>query len=187
MEQVIAQIGIKIRNLRKQQGLTVQDVAEKAEVSKGLISKIENNRTIPSLPVLLSIIDALDVPCNTFFGDIKGQPQVFYIHQRPSCYTFSKKENANVFHLLSKSFKASNIDFYLFTLDPNIIPKDTASKGFMMIYVLEGSAQYCLQDECVMVSAGDFLFFNAYITHKITSTSTPPPRFFVVHIQEEEK
>nr|WP_227256257.1 helix-turn-helix transcriptional regulator [Pedobacter sp. MR2016-19] len=51
-------------------GITVQELADKAEVSKGLISQIENSRTIPSLMVLMDIIKSLEIDLNSFFKDI---------------------------------------------------------------------------------------------------------------------
>ncbi|WP_370629788.1 helix-turn-helix domain-containing protein [Pedobacter sp. MR2016-19] len=60
----------KIKERRKELGITVQELADKAEVSKGLISQIENSRTIPSLMVLMDIIKSLEIDLNSFFKDI---------------------------------------------------------------------------------------------------------------------
>ena len=48
-------LGIKLREQRKIRRLTLRELAHRTNLSAGLISKIENFRTIPSLPVLLSI------------------------------------------------------------------------------------------------------------------------------------
>ena len=69
-EDMLIQISNKIKEIRKQKNITVQQLASKAEVSKGLISQIENNRTVPSLPVLMSIVQSLNMELNEFFKDI---------------------------------------------------------------------------------------------------------------------
>lgn len=73
-------ISNKIKDIRKQKNITVQELANKAEVSKGLLSQIENNRTVPSLPVLMNIIHSLNLDMNDFFKDIvapkKSAPKV---------------------------------------------------------------------------------------------------------------
>ena len=56
MEDYLIGIGKRIKKIRKEKQLTISDVATKASVSNGPISRIENGRTIPSLPVLLNII-----------------------------------------------------------------------------------------------------------------------------------
>ena len=67
MENSIYQkIGKRIRQIRIENKITLQDVSGEAGVSKSLLSKIENGRTIPSLPVLLQIIKVLNTDASLF-------------------------------------------------------------------------------------------------------------------------
>lgn len=59
MEDYLIGIGKRIKEIRKNNKMTINDVAISAGVTAGLISRIENGRTIPSLPVFLKIVDAL--------------------------------------------------------------------------------------------------------------------------------
>jgi transcriptional regulator with XRE-family HTH domain len=52
-------IGPRLKQLRESQGLTVASLADKAEVSAGLVSQIENNYTVPSLDTLERLADCL--------------------------------------------------------------------------------------------------------------------------------
>ncbi len=65
-EDMLIQISYKIKDIRKQKNITVLELANKASVIKRLISQIENNRTVPSLPVLMKIIQALNLDMNDF-------------------------------------------------------------------------------------------------------------------------
>src|SRR5579871_416508 len=69
-EELILLLGDKIKTKRTQKNITLEQLANKAGVSKGLISQIENNRTVPSLPVLFNIIHCLDEDLKTFFEDM---------------------------------------------------------------------------------------------------------------------
>src|SRR6185369_13824269 len=69
-EELILLLGDKIKTKRTQKNVTLEQLAVKAGVSKGLISQIENNRTVPSLPVLFNIIHSLDEDRKTFFEDM---------------------------------------------------------------------------------------------------------------------
>jgi len=64
-------IGRKIKEIRVQKKIKLVELAMKAKISKGLLSQIENNRTIPSLPVLLQIIKVLEVEYSDFFKKLK--------------------------------------------------------------------------------------------------------------------
>lgn len=55
----LADIGIRLKEVRKSRKMKLQAVADLADVSKSLISKIENSHTVPSLPVLYRIAQAL--------------------------------------------------------------------------------------------------------------------------------
>ena len=59
--QVVSRIAQKIRSTRLEKNLTIQQLATRTHVSKGLLSKIENSRTIPSLPVFVTLIQSLEI------------------------------------------------------------------------------------------------------------------------------
>ena len=47
-EDIIVQITTKLKDIRKEKNVTLQELAEAAGVTKGMLSQVENNRTIPS-------------------------------------------------------------------------------------------------------------------------------------------
>lgn len=54
-------VGKRISLIRKQNGITQEQLAEKAELSNVYISHIENSRSIPSLETLMKLCSALDI------------------------------------------------------------------------------------------------------------------------------
>ena len=60
-------IGREVRSFRTKQGLTVAELARAADLSSGMLSKIENGLTSPSLATLRSLSKALHVPVTAFF------------------------------------------------------------------------------------------------------------------------
>ena len=52
-------IGDRIRILRTSQKRTLQEVADGSDLSKSMISKIENNKTVPSVAALVKIAQVL--------------------------------------------------------------------------------------------------------------------------------
>lgn len=97
-EDILIQISNKIKEARKNKKITVQQLANDADVSKGLISHIENNRTIPSLPVLMKIVLALNFDLTDFFKGIStnnNHEKVFIIRSKE--YQSFNKEAAKGF------------------------------------------------------------------------------------------
>ncbi|MFM8738789.1 MAG: helix-turn-helix domain-containing protein, partial [Cytophagales bacterium] len=68
--ELISQIGKRIKAIRNEQRITLQELSSRSELSKGLLSKIENSRTIPSLPVFLSIMKAIETNPKDFFDSL---------------------------------------------------------------------------------------------------------------------
>ncbi len=69
-EDLILLIGEKLKSKRTQKNITLEELANRAGVTKGLISQIENNRTVPSLPVLFNLIHSLGEDLKSFFEDM---------------------------------------------------------------------------------------------------------------------
>src|SRR5512145_3558481 len=63
------QIGLKIRRLRQERRMTLQDLADATGLSKPLLSQIENEQVIPPLSTLLRIAKAFKVQLQTFFQE----------------------------------------------------------------------------------------------------------------------
>jgi transcriptional regulator with XRE-family HTH domain len=60
-------IGKKLRTARKQAGVSLRELADKAEVSASMLSQIENGKAFPSVRSLYSIATALSLPVDHFF------------------------------------------------------------------------------------------------------------------------
>ena len=80
LEDAITQaIGGRLREERRRLGLTLQEVADRSGLSLGMISKIENAQTSPSLRTLARLSQALEVPITTFFRGLEEERDASYV------------------------------------------------------------------------------------------------------------
>ena len=70
-------IGQKIRQLRTQNNLTLEELASRSELTKGFLSQVERNLTSPSVSTLEDILEALGTDLASFFKDSKENKVVF--------------------------------------------------------------------------------------------------------------
>ncbi|HWW38855.1 helix-turn-helix transcriptional regulator, partial [Pedobacter sp.] len=114
-DDIILKISYRIKEIRKEKQITIQELANSAGVSKGLISQIENNRTIPSLPVLMNIIHSLNLDLTVFFKDIyANNHREKVLIMRSSDYKSLKKETSKGFdyqRILTRNIHAGPVDF----------------------------------------------------------------------------
>ena len=70
-------IGHKIKQLRIQKGLTLEELASRSELTKGFLSQMERNLTSPSIATLNDIVEALGSSLSEFFREDKEEQIVF--------------------------------------------------------------------------------------------------------------
>ena len=70
-------IGNKIRNLRNQNGLTQEELADRTELTKGFISQLERGLTAPSISTLMDIVECLGTNLAEFFSE-ENEQQIVY-------------------------------------------------------------------------------------------------------------
>ena len=63
------EIGQRIKQLRVMKGLTQEELADRAELSKGFISQVERDLTSPSIATLMDILQCLGVSVSEFFTE----------------------------------------------------------------------------------------------------------------------
>lgn len=160
-------IAQKIRELRIKKGVTLQALSERTELSKGLLSKIENSRTIPSLPVFLNLAHALGSDPSEFFHLLQTNGKKF-LHLKRHAYERNKKEGRYGFEyefILSQSLSACSMQSYLLTILPKADSRATTTDGFELKYIVHGHCDYQIGEDMVRLEEGDSLFFDASQPH----------------------
>jgi len=167
-DELIGRIGKRIKALRKIRGLTLQVLSERAHITKGLLSKIENSRTIPSLPVFLQIVNGLEVSTPEFFEDLKLVQGKNYLLIRKKDYESIQKEERPGFNyhaILSQNLQATTMEAVLLHLQPKTQSQPTTTDGFEFKYVISGRCLYRVEDEELLLEEGDSLYFDATRPH----------------------
>ncbi|GAA5040009.1 XRE family transcriptional regulator [Marivirga lumbricoides] len=185
MEDYIVGIGKRIREIRKEKGLTISTVAKNAEVSNGLISRIENGRTIPSLPVLLNIISAIETEVASFFNSLPQQGKTAFIVSRKAEYSVIQKEvDAKGFQyksIFGKSLSSIAFEAVLLEIQPGSERGKVETDAYEFKYILSGSCIYNIRDEEVTLNEGDSIFFDGRIPHVPINRADVPTCMLVIY------
>jgi transcriptional regulator with XRE-family HTH domain len=189
-DDVLIQISNRIKDRRREKNMTVQELATLANVSKGLISQIENSRTVPSLIVLFEIIKSLDVDLNVFFKDIRHKGAHFpLLIKRKSEYEHFEKEDAEGFNyqrIFTQSIKNSTIDIVILNLEQNASRPMVETEAYEYKYVLKGEITYYFGDELYTLNEGDSMLFDGRVGHTPKNTGQGIASMLVIYIFEEK-
>ena len=184
-EDILIQISNRIKDRRREKNITVQELAVRANVSKGLISQIENSRTIPSLMVLIEIIKALEIDLNEFFKDIRSKSNDLPILvKRKNEYEHFEKEHALGFHyqrIFTKSINPSTIDIVILELEPDASRPLVETDAFEYKYLIKGKIDYLIEDRNYILEEGDSIFFDGRLGHNLSNTGNSDAIMLVVY------
>ena len=70
-------IGAKIKRLRLSNQLTLEELANRSELTKGFLSQLERDLTSPSIATLENILEALGTNLKDFFSEDEDEQIVF--------------------------------------------------------------------------------------------------------------
>ena len=185
MEDYLIGIGKRIKEIRKGSSNTISEIASRAGVTSGLISRIENGRTIPSLPVLLKIITSLDVEVTEFFN---GMPHSnganFIVSRKEENAIIEKEDDAVGFvykNIFGKQISSLGFEVVLLEVHPNSKRDKVTTDAYEFKYILTGECSYIIGEEEVLLKEGDSIFFDGRIPHVPVNKSSQPSKMLVVY------
>ena len=185
MEDYLIGIGKHLKKIRKENNKTINDVAVKAEVTNGLISRIENGRTMPSLPVLLKLISALDIEVTDFFKGIPEINNTPYIVSRKEENTIIEKEDETIGftykYLFGKQISSLGFESVLLEIAPNSKRKKITTDAYEFKYILSGECHYIIGDNEVLLKEGDSIFFDGRIPHVPKNKANISSKMLVIY------
>ena len=170
-------LGSLIRHIRKEKKLTLKSIAEKAGISEGFLSQVENNVNSPSVDTLSKICDAIGVQAGDILNQVQEQEKLVII-RKPDWDDFDIPHTGFVTQRFFPPQNRMVIDSAILAINPGItIPvRKNIKNGQEVICVLKGTVTLIHGDEQIHMEEGDVAHFWAdtrrpSITNRNTETT----------------
>ena len=176
-------IGREVRNFREKLGLTIAELAKSSGISAGMLSKIENGTTSPSLSTLQSLSRALHVPVTALFRSFEETNEATFVKAGQGLTIERRGTRAgHQYQLLGHTPHGSLVvEPYLITLtDESDVFPIFHHAGLEFLYMLEGEVAYRHGIKTYVMTPGDSLFFDAEAPHGPEELRRLPIRFLSV-------
>jgi DNA-binding XRE family transcriptional regulator len=176
-------IGREVREFRKKLDMTVADLAKLADLSAGMLSKIENGMTSPSLDTLQALSRALHVPVTAFFRRYEEERDATFVPAGQGLTIERRGTRAgHQYQLLGHTLRKNiAVEPYLITLtEKSDVFPIFQHAGVEFLYMLEGEVGYRHGNKTYVMRPGDSLFFDADAPHGPDELRQLPIRFLSI-------
>jgi transcriptional regulator with XRE-family HTH domain len=187
-EDINRAIAARLRDDRRRLGLTLKEVARRSGLSLGMISKIENAQTSPSLRTLARLSQALEVPLTTFFRGFEEERDASYVRSGEGIELIRQgTRHGHRYELLAAAKGAQRrVQPFLVTLtqESEAFPL-FQHEGVEFLYGLEGSLLYRYGQQTYELEPGDSLMFDGRVAHGPEELRELPIRFLSITVEAE--
>lgn len=175
-------IGAKLKELRVLKGLTQEELADRAELSKGFISQLERDLTSPSIATLMDILQCLGTSISEFFHE---GPEEQIVFGKNDYFEKHDAELKNVIKWIIPNAQKNMMEPILLTLEAGgeTYP-DNPHEGEEFGYVLQGSISIHIGSRTYKAKKGESFYFVSDKKHYLSSKAgavliwvSSPPSF----------
>jgi transcriptional regulator with XRE-family HTH domain len=172
LQAVLSAVGPRLRALRKQRGVTLEQLADSTQISVSTLSRLESGRRRPALELLLPIARAHHVPLDELVGaPVSGDPRVF---PRPI------QRNGATWLPLTRNPGGPAVFKQIIPPEPTLDdasparPDRGAHEGHEWLYVISGRLRLSLGDRDFILTPGQAAEFDTRIPHAVTNAGAEP-------------
>lgn len=182
-EMNLVELAQRIKSIRLARKLTLDDVAKRAGMTRGWLSKVENFRVTPSLPALGEIAKALGVTVAQLVEGLDESPRLVIVHKNERKVVERDRSEGNTAVYESLAHKRANraMDPFEITVPPKSGRRVALShEGEEFLIVLSGGVNFEYDGEVCTLAAGDSIYFDARVKHRLINPHAKPARVLCV-------
>lgn len=176
------QFGIRVRGLRDDAGLTLEELSRQSGVSRAMLSKVERGEKSPTIGVATRISRALNTSLSFLTGG-EEQRRAVAIVRTAERHVFRDAETGFERHLLSPPIAGSAVELLYHYLPPGvstgILPPYPAGTEKHVV-VTQGHLVVAIDGSDAKLSKGDALFFEAESEHSFDNRTEKPCGYYMV-------
>jgi transcriptional regulator with XRE-family HTH domain len=163
LDEALAAIGTKVRQLRKQQNLSLEELSQRSGVSATAIHKLERNGMVPTIATLMKLALAFDRPVSYFVDEDKP--------------VLTSKRGLRL-QGVSGPYGSFHLAAAVANVEPGADsgPKEMEHPGEELVYLLEGALVFRVGGEELGLRPGDALHFRTDRPHRWRNPGDQPAR-----------
>ena len=173
-EKILLPIGDTIKEIRKDNQMTLKILSEKSGVSKAMLSQIESSKVNPTISTVWKIANGLGVEITELTRVVSVKPRNFTLTKSDEIIIADPLEGEEGIQIkdLTSIDEVENIEFFIIKFDKgsklNSEPHFKGTEEFLTL--LEGTLTVTAGKNVIQMNKGDFLSYHSDIEHSIENT-----------------
>jgi transcriptional regulator with XRE-family HTH domain len=180
--------GKRVRYLRNQRRLTLDELAASTGLNKSYLSRIERELAIPTITTAVKVSSAFGIGIGQLLGETSDDASICVVRKgEGKPFMTSKKGRGGNSLSIAASRKFKRMEPFL--MKPSTeFQSDTpfSFTGEHFVYVLAGVFEIEFPDRLVQLSEGDAIYFDSHIPHRTRSASKQPATVLSVVVPERD-
>jgi transcriptional regulator with XRE-family HTH domain len=176
-------LGEKVRAIRESRSMSIEQLADRADLDAQHVGQIESGALIPSLSPLIRIARALGVRLGTFLDDQEQTgPVISRAGAHDAVMRFSGRERPARsdldFFSLAANKTGRHMEPFLVEIHPASAQEARASthEGEEFIYVLSGEVEIEYGKDTFLLHPGDSIYYDSIVPHHVHSAEKTEAR-----------
>ena len=189
-EDIQVDVGARVRSVREDRGLSLQDISQRTGLDVSLLEGIEAGRVAPPLGEVIKLAKALDMKIGYLISGEDTRPYTI-VRSRDrkviSRYDSRKGKHYGYEYVsLSPHKKDRHMEPFLVVLAPAETEEERSTHdGQEFIYVLEGKMEVRLGDEIHVLEPGDAIYYDSTVPHLVKCHGKEETRILAVLYAEK--
>lgn len=185
-------VGERIKGLRLDGEMTIEEVSQQSGVSEAVISGIENHTLSPPLGIIVSLAKVFRVTVGELFGDSADSPFcIVRSDGRKPVQRFSSAGGHSAgysYESLGHQKQNRQMEPFLVRLTPAGTPHTESNQhdGEEFIFVLEGQVEVKLSEHNDILNPGDSIYYDSALPHVVSCYGDGPATILAVIYAKKE-
>ncbi|CAJ96780.1 Transcriptional regulator, XRE-family [Cupriavidus necator] len=168
----LSTIAERLAALRKLNGLTLEELAQRASLTKSYLSKLERGLSSPTIGTVLKLAEALDVTVDQLIAKPQRGNEILLVKAADRVPFSPSAERQGYTYEAIATERVDKAMQPFVMVPPFTLAQDqpmASHAGEELIFVVSGEMEVLFDDRTVRMRAGDSLYFNASIPHRSRS------------------
>jgi transcriptional regulator with XRE-family HTH domain len=172
-------LGAKIRKIREEKKLSLEDIAQKTGFDLSVLKDIEEEKIHPPLATIIKLSKALDTMVSNLISD---DAEKRYCVVKAKDHTLNPRQASKFYKYMPLAHEVANrhMETFIVKLYPTEEEEFAVHEGEEFIYVLDGEVKITIDNKDIILDIGDTIYYHSTVPHFITTNTDEPALILAV-------